>query len=144
MSVQTYDPKEIFVTIGGAAMQGFADGTFVTLDRNEDAFSTVSGADGIVARVKSNNRAGTLTLSLQQTSLSNDILSGFALLDEISNTGTFPILIKDNQGTSLIFSATGWVQKMPAVEYSKDISNREWVIGLADLTYFIGGNTTAS
>lgn len=141
MAIFTYAPDQIMIVIGGFPMYGLADGTFLSIDRNEDAYSVVAGADGQVARVKSNNPTATMTLTLMQTSESNQILTNFALLDQASNSGTFPILIKDIEGTTLIFSSKAWVQKMPTTEFSKDISNREWTIALSDITYNIGGNT---
>lgn len=144
MAIETFDPKQLLISIGGVPMQGLADGTFISIERQEDAYTAVSGADGQVARVKSNNAIGTLTLTLMQTSSSNQVLSAFALADQRNNGGTFPVLIKDLQGTTLIFSAEGWIQRMPTIEYSKDMSNREWIITLSELTYNIGGNTTTS
>jgi hypothetical protein len=121
-------------------MSGYADGTFLNVDRDENAFTKVTGADGTSTRVKSNNRSGSMTLTLKQSSPSNDVLSGFASLDELSNTGVVPILIKDLSGNSLFFSATGWVQKFPSSEFGKEINNREWVLDLVDVDMFVGSN----
>jgi len=140
MAVRTYDPKSVVITIGGVPMSGFADGTFLVVDRDENAFTKVTGADGTSTRVKSNNRSGSMTLTLKQSSPSNDVLSGFAALDELSNSGVVPILIKDLSGNSLFFSATGWVQKYPSSEFAKEISNREWVLDLVDVDMFVGSN----
>lgn len=140
MSLRTYDPAQVLITIGGVPMGGFADGTFLLIDRDEDAFTKVTGADGTSTRVKSNNKAGTLTLTLKQSSPSNDVLSGFAALDELSNTGVVPVLVKDIGGDSVFFSATGWVQKYPASEFGKEINNREWILDLVDVDIFVGGN----
>lgn len=140
MSVRTYDPKQVSVLIGGVPMSGFADGTFVSIERDEDTFSKVVGSDGVTSRAKTNNRNGTLTLTLAQTSPSNDVLEGIALLDENSNTGVVPVMVKDNSGRSIHFSALGWVQKHPTAEFGKEVSNREWTVALADYTPFNGGN----
>ena len=140
MAVRTYDPKQVVVTIGGVPMSGYADGTFLVVDRDENAFTKVTGADGTSTRVKSNNRSGSMTLTLKQSSPSNDILSGFAALDELSNSGVVPILIKDLSGNSIFFSATGWVQKYPSSEFGKEINNREWILDLVDVDMFVGSN----
>lgn len=140
MALRTYDPRQVNISVGGVPMQGFADGTFLLIDRDEDAFTKVTGADGTSTRVKSNNRSGTLTLTLKQSSPSNDVLSGFAALDELSNSGVVPVLVKDNSGTSIYFSATGWVQKFPASEFGKEINNREWILDLVDVDIFVGSN----
>lgn len=142
MALSTFDPKSVLVSIGGAIMSGFADGEFLSIIADNQQFSKVVGADGFTTRVKSNNYNGTLTLTLSQSSPSNDILSGFLNLDRISNLGIVPILIKDMSGTTTLFSAQGWIQQFPDVTYSNEISNRAWTFDLVDIDIFIGGNGT--
>ena len=144
MAVHTYDPANVIVSIGGTPMSGFADGTFVMVSRDEDAFSKVSGADGEVSRAKSNNRSGSLTLTLMQTSMSNDILSAIALLDEVSNTGIVPVLVKEIGTDTILMSGEGWIKKIPDASYGKEVENREWVLDLATVNMFEGGNAYAS
>jgi hypothetical protein len=140
MSVRTYDPKQVLVIIGGIPMSGFADGAFVSVERTSDTFTKVSGADGIISRAKTNDRSGALKFTIAQTSPSNDVLTGIAITDELSNAGVVPVLIKDNSGRSVFVSAFGWVKKPPTSEFAKDITNREWTLDLADLDVFVGGN----
>lgn len=140
MSLKTFDPKDVSVIIGGAIMQGFANGTFINVERAEDAYSTDVGADGEPLRVKSNNKMTTITLTLMQSSDSNSIISAFAILDEKSNAGVVPILIKDNGGDTLIVGGRGWVRKMANVEYGKESTNREWIFDLAESEMFVGGS----
>ena len=139
MPIKTYDPKSVIITVGGVPMQGFADGTFVTVNRLNDSYSRHAGADGEVARAKSNDRRGEMTLTLAQTSLSNDILSGILVLDEKRNRGVVPIAVKDLSGTTTFFSGTGWIRKPPDSPFGKEIDNREWVFDLAEVDVFIGG-----
>lgn len=142
MAIRTFDPASVVITVGGVPISGYADGTFLLIQRAADAWSMVVGADGLTTRVKSNNRSGTMTLTLLQSSPSNDVLSGFANLDELSNAGVIPVLVKDLSGNSLYFSGTGWIQKYPDSEFSNQISNREWIIALADIDIFVGSNGT--
>lgn len=144
MPVHTYDPANVIVSIGGTPMSGFADGTFVTVARDEDAFAKVSGADGEVSRAKSNNRSGSLTLTLMQTSMSNDVLSAIALLDEISNTGVVPVLVKEIGTSTILMSGEGQIKKIPDASYGKNVESREWVLDLANVNMFEGGNPYAS
>jgi len=137
--VRTYDPKQVVVVVGGVPLSGFADGTFISVERANDSFSKVSGADGYVSRSKSNDKSGSVTITLAQTSPSNDILQGFALADELTNNGVVPILVKDVGGRTTFVSAFGWIKKTPSAEFGKEISNREWVLDVADLDVFIGG-----
>ncbi len=84
-----------------------------------------------------------ITITLAQTSPSNDVLSGFMLLDETKGAGVVPIICKDNSGRSTFFAATGWVQQPPEVEFGKEITEREWVFDCTDLDIFVGGNPTS-
>lgn len=139
--VRTYDPKQVMILIGGIPMGGFADGEYVNVERTSDTFTMVSGADGITSRAKTNDRSGSMTLTLAQTSPSNDALSAIALADELTNSGVVPILIKDGSGTTVFVSAFGWIKKPPAASFAKEIGNRAWILDLADLDVFIGGNS---
>ena len=141
MAVRTYDPKQVIVTIGGVPMSGFSDGTFLEIDRNEPTWNTVVGADGLVTRGKTNNFSGTLTLTLKQSSPSNDVLSGFMAVDEATNRGVFPLLVKDLAGNSIYFSAQAWVTQYANSSFGKDISDRQWVITMAEADVFVGSNS---
>ena len=140
MAVATFDPKSVIVTIGGVAMSGYADGTFLEIVADQQQFTKVTGADGYTTRVKSNDYGALMTLTLSQSSPSNDVLSGFLALDRASNLGVVPILIKDLSGTTIMFSGTGWIRQFPDVSFANEINNRAWQIDLAEADIFIGGN----
>lgn len=140
MAVWNYDPAEVIVTIGGVQLFGFADGTFLTIARDEQAFQKVTGADGRTSRAKSNNRGALVTITLKQTSPSNDVLSGFAVADEATNTGVVPMTVTDLSGRTLAFAESAWVQQIPNADFAKEISNRAWAIDCAAMSIFLGGN----
>ena len=139
--LKTYDPASVVISIGGVPMGGFSEGTFLTVERNEDAFTEVVGADGETTRSKSNNKSGIMTLTLKQSSASNDVLSGFLIADELNGSGVVPVLIEDLEGTTLIASAKSYVKKIAGPEFAKEASDREWVIAGAAIEMFVGGNT---
>lgn len=138
--VKTYDPKQVSVIVGGKIMQGFADGTFVMVERDEQAFTKKIGVDGEGTRAKSNNKGGKVTITLMQSSSSNDDLSAIAAADELNNSGVVPILIRDASGRSLYSALTAWVQKQTNGEFAGEVSHREWVIDTDELIMFAGGN----
>lgn len=138
--VRTYAADEVRIVVGGALISGYADGTFVSVSRDEQAFNKITGADGTTSRSKSANKAGTITLILQQTSPSNDVLSAFMIADEQTNNGVVPVLVKDTSGRTLHFAASAWVQQMPDQDFSKDIEERQWVLDCAAIDSFVGGN----
>jgi hypothetical protein len=138
--LHTYDPRSVLIAFGGFPIVGFADGTFLNVVRNNDMWSEVVGASGETARAKSNDKSGLATLTLMQTSPSNDVLSSLALQDENLNTGVRPLLVKDGLGTTTLFSATGYIKKVADAGFAKEVGTREWSIYLVDLTIYVGGN----
>lgn len=140
----TYDPAKVVVNVAGVNLEGYADGTFVTAERTSDTYTKSTGADGRTTRVKQNDKSGSITITLQQTSPSNNHLSAIMVLDESSGEGIVPVTIKDILSSSLIASSYAWVKKPPASPYAKENSNREWVFDCAVLEMFIGGATSFS
>lgn len=137
MSVRTFDPKSVIVTIGGVPMSGYADGTFLEITADTQQWTKVIGADGFTTRVKSNDYGGVMTLTLSQSSPSNDVLSALLNVDKLSNSGVVPILIKDLSGTTVMFSASGWIQQFPDVTFGNEINNRAWILDLADMDILV-------
>lgn len=138
--MQTFDPKLVVLTFMGVPITGYADDTFINAERDEDAFNKNVGAQGDVARVKTNNKSGSVTIVLQQTSLSNDFLSGIAAVDENLGTGIGALMGKDIGGSTVMFSAAAWIRKLPATPMSKELQTREWIIDCGKLELNVGGN----
>jgi hypothetical protein len=140
MSTRSYDPAQVILNVNGVDASGFADGTFIKVERNVDAFSLVVGADGEATRVKSHNRSGRFTFTLQQSSPFNDYLSSLASADETSSTGVAPILVKENGGKTLAQASKAWVVKKSAVEFGKESGTREWIMETGDMALDVGGS----
>ena len=138
--MKTYNPKEVSVIIGSRPLKGFADGTFVKAGRDADAYTKKVGVDGEVTRTKTNDKSGTIEITLQQSAEDNDYLSSIALTDELTGAGTVPALIRDAKGTSLATSPAVWVKKLPEMEFGKESGNRAWVFECAILEMFHGSN----
>ena len=137
---KTYDPKLVSLIVGGKIVGGFTDGTFIVAERNEDMWTMKVGVDGIGTRAKTNNFSGKVTITLHQSSSSNDDLSALAAADELSNSGAVPLLLRDASGRTLVSALTAWVKKMPNAEFAKEVSNRAWVLETDQLVMFEGGN----
>jgi hypothetical protein len=136
---KNYDPARIIVVFNGVQLQGYADGTFVKCARDEDAFTSNVGAAGDVVRVRNRNRMGTVTVTLQDASPSNDLLSGMAQTDESTGLAYGALMVKDLNGTTLIQAAAAWIKKTADVEFAKEQGNQEWVISASELIVFSGG-----
>lgn len=141
--VNTYDPKQLIIVFGGVPITGYADGTFVTVTPNAERFTKVVGADGEVTRTKSNDFTHEVTITLKQSSLSNDYLSTIMNADRLSNLGKLPLQIKDINGTTLWNWSQAWIRQPPDSEFAKELGERAWIFdtGSADLEQ-IGGSLT--
>lgn len=121
---KNYSPDQLTVTFGGLKIGGFAEGTFIQVARNEDSYETVVGSQGDVTRVKKLNRSGTIIVTLQQSSPSNDLLSAELAADEAEgavNAGLGEAMVKDANGTTVINSDNSWVQKYADVTFSNGL-----------------------
>lgn len=139
MAVDTHDPKDIILTISGKIISGFAKGTFLTVERDEDSFSFQPNVDGGGTRSMSHNRAGKITFQLGRNSDSNQILSTLMLIDEQTGAGEFSVLVKDNRGSSLHAAETAWLVKPAKADYADEATPREWILQTDYLVTNIGG-----
>jgi hypothetical protein len=141
MALKKYDPKTVAVIFGGP-ITGFADGTFVSVEFDEDLFSKVTGADGESCRSKTNNQGARVTITLLQSSASNTFLSA-ALNTDLNSPlgdGILPFFLKDLSGDTLMSAETAWIVKPANVEYGREVANREWTIETDNMQFNVGGN----
>ena len=125
--VRTWDAKQLIVVFGAIKFTGFAEGTIVAIERNGEAFEKVRGADGGIDRVNKNANDFQITVTLKQTSPTNDLLTTALIADQAGNLGVFPIAIKDLGGTTLFASTQAWISKDPDDDFSDSMGSREWV-----------------
>lgn len=139
--VKSYDSAQISVTVGVSIITGFQDGTFVSIVQNGDGWKSTTGADGHKARSKNQDQSAQITLTLQATSESNQVLSSLYDIDQIEGNGKFPIWVKDLRGNDLVAAPQAWVVKKPDAEYGTEVGSREWVIETGNnIIYNVGGN----
>jgi len=144
LSVRTsnYDPAQTDVIVGGITITGFAEGTGIEVERDEDGYTKQTGSNGEVTRVMRNNKGGKVTFTLLQGSESNLVLSNFANIDENTGAGAVPVMVKDGTGGSFHSATTAWVQKPAKATYATAHESRVWILDCAQLIQSIAGNTT--
>lgn len=140
MAVLVYDPSSVSIVFAGTIITGYDDGTFVSIERNNDMWAIKVGADGIGTRAKSSDKSGRVTITLMASSPANDKLSAMAVADELSGAGVAPLLVRDGSGRTVASALSAWVVKMPQVEFSKEPSNRAWTLETDSLTLYVGGS----
>lgn len=143
----TLDPSQYPLSIAGFTITGFADGSFIEISRDEDAFKDYSGGDGEAVRLRNKNRFGTVKITLMQSSKSNDILSALAAVDETGaavagiSVGSGSFQCKDLNGRMVSSAESAWVKKQANVKLGDEHEPREWEIRVNPLLMFVGGNT---
>lgn len=124
-SVKSYSPDQVSLSLAGAGqITGFASGSFVTIEMEANDWSHKVGADGEVARARSNNRVGIVKIKLLQTSLSNQMLSGIrnlGLADPAgaADVGTFQLT--DLSGATVASGPKAWIRKPAPVERGVEV-----------------------
>lgn len=128
MAVRDYRPKDVIYTYAGSIIDGFADGTFLSVARNEDSATYQRGGQGGGTRTLSADKSGRVTATLQQTSPSNAIFSAQLALAELSGGGIASGQVSDKSGNDLHDFETGWVVRPADSDYANELNNREWIV----------------
>jgi hypothetical protein len=151
-SLATFSPNQVAVIITQEStgishrLAGFSEDSIVSIDRNMETFSLYTGSDDSSTRIANVNTSATMTVSLQQTSASNDILSAIYERDRqtLDSSGLFSITVKDLSGRSTYFAAEAYVASPPSSPFANSMQTREWQIHMPNSTILIGGNAKLS
>lgn len=136
------DFNEVQVSFATVPIKGWADGDVLTVTRESDAFGTVVGVGGSVARYKTNDNRAIVTISLLSTSPVNAALSSIFLADlnAPGGAGVGAFMIVDLNGTSIYTAGNAWIQRPPDPSWSNEPRERVWTIACATIRDFSGGN----
>ncbi|MBY8913312.1 DUF3277 domain-containing protein [Bacillus sp. YC2] len=130
MPTYTYNPMDVSVTVDGKIVTGFSEGTMVSCSKDEENFQTKMSAKGEASMAITNNKLGTVTLTLSQGS------PFVAMLNKYANTGKqFPIWV--NSAGSVkekIGGTSAAVKKNADAEFSDEVGDREFEIQVFDYT----------
>lgn len=139
----------VLAATGGGApsmvIQGLFSGTFVKVQRDEDAYKKKTGANGDVARAKVRNKGGSVVVTLLMTSPSNAFLSAIHQLGEVfppTGQDAGALQVQDLLGGTTCHAAVAWIKKVANVEFADDILAREWTFDCEsiDIVHGTGGN----
>lgn len=126
--VKTYFSEDVKITAGTHTLTGTAKGTFVSVKEIGDGITAEDGNDGEVARSMKRYARFEITVTLMQTSVSNDFLSSAYALDRLAGQGMMPVTVRDLNGTTLVTAPEAWVKKLPDADFAETSGNRSWVI----------------
>lgn len=147
MSCGVYSPEFVDVIIEkeSAGMNhivtGYAEGTGITVEPNADRATPSVGMKGDVSINISADNSYMLTLTLQQTSHTNDVLD--RLIRQVRQdplSPFFTLTLRDASGMTEITTRCGVITQEGTLTYSDTIETREWMIFLPNPSGRIGGN----
>lgn len=144
--VKTYDPKKMIVIFGGIIISGYDEGTFINVETEGDGINAIIGCDQeIVRSIDPSSVLKTVTVTLLQSSSSNDKLSSIVDRDNQSGDGIMPLVIKDLTGTSFMISDQAWITKKPNLQRGQKAGDGkcEWVFQavVPDEAFLVGGHS---
>lgn len=139
--MKTYVPSEVEFSILGIDVDGFPDGTFINIAPQNQTFTFRRALDGSSIATKNAYQEYKLTLTLQQSSSSNDwlqILHG--LKKDMQIAIQTPILINDKKGTTSFFATDCWFINEPQTDFGNTLGTVSWDIMCIGGAYKRGGN----
>lgn len=139
-AARTYNLAQTIITIGGLPVEGFGADDAFSFEPNSPIYETTVGADGEVTRSATNDRSGTITITLMETSPSLAILNTYLQLSKTTAIGDiFPVYMRDLNSGDEIIAQQCWIEEEPAMSKGKGAGEREWILRAAKVTVKHGG-----
>lgn len=144
VSVRTTVPGFALLVAGlTRTIEGYADGTGILCAKQAENFTFQKGSDGEPLRARTNNDSWLVTLTLMQSSISNDLLSTIVNADLVTGLGVFDLAIRDLSGRTVFEARNCYIQQTPDIEFAREGTSREWQIMCPSARVVVGGNAIA-
>lgn len=142
--MRAWNIRDLAISLNAVPLDdgGYGEDEVMTLEWQDEQFTTYVGADGEVSRANTNSGVATVTLKYAQTAGANDRLNALLATDLASPNGAGAGMFKaaDTFGRIVVRSDRAWVSGYPGLALGKTIQVIEWKITLADARgSFIGG-----
>lgn len=126
-------------------VSGFADGTFINMERITPTSEPYIGAgkSGAFGRTKRSITAMNVNITLNMYSQSNTVLQQLQLADArdvFSNDWVFNCTISDPSGQTKMSTSSAIIIAPPTVNFGTSTETRDWTIYMFGSDLFIGGN----
>lgn len=139
--IYSYAAEDVHIVIGGMTLEGYADGSFVSIEAPDELFKSKRTSSGKVVRTRIKNNIYKLRLTLVQTSESNDTLWRLLTIDKKLGDAIFPIFIKDSASATSVIAAQCWICNFPSIVYSNGLESREWELEFTSEVISVSGGT---
>jgi hypothetical protein len=140
--MKVYSGNRVSFNFAGILVESGKGGdVFCEIEQDEESFTWKAGIDGEVTRSENKNKLTTVTLTLQQTSAANDLLSAAHALDlkVAGGAGVAPLMVRDQDGRSVCIDAEASIMKWPTQTFGRESGERVWQFKLPNPEMFVGG-----
>ena len=128
-----YDPQSVDLLVNGFPITGYADGTFINIERNANVMDAYVGGKGEVTRVLNPDTTYTCSFTIQQNSPTNVLMQGYLTTNRFLNVPPLlSIQVKDLYGAELFSSTFGFIMTEPTRSFSNSLETREWSVFCTD------------
>lgn len=148
-NLASYRPSSIVIAIShpktntSHIVGGMAKDSVVSIEYPEATWAEKTLNNGETVRTHSKDNTIRMTIHLDQTSASNDYLSGLAQFDEndlTGLTGMFTCTFADKSSRTYAYSAQCFIKRPQSYEYGNETSVRDWVIVMPSADQHLGGS----
>ena len=126
--LQTYDPMKVNITYNNRQLRMFGDSMF-TLARDEDNVTLKKGVKGDSTYILNANKAGKLTITLQQDSPDVAFLEQCAERNVMANLA----IMDANDSGSMFFAQNVMVSKLPDRARAKEAADVTIIFLIPDI-----------
>ncbi|WP_051302792.1 phage structural protein [Salibacterium aidingense] len=126
--METYDPRQVKLVVAGRIITGFASGSFITAEKQNNNYSSHVGAQGVVSRTRSADPRGNISTTIKQTSPDSGFLNSLAKSTELFQAE----LIDRNTNKVNVGGNECWIEKPASIERSNEEQEQQWNIIVAD------------
>ena len=122
---------------------GFTADSTVSIEFPDQTWTNTVGIDGHTTRTHRLDKTVQMTIHLEQTSKSNDVLSALLRYDEgdiSGRDGIFTCTFADKSGRSYVYSSQCYASRPTSQEFGSATGTRDWMITFAWADQWIGGN----
>ena len=135
-----YRFEEVVATYAGVPITAFEQGDSIVVERSEDEVTMTVGTHGEVTYNYKTVPGGTITITLQGGSASNNFLNSQRILQRTLATGEPPFTINDLKGFKLAVAHEAAIMKDPSWTAGMEQGPVEWQFLCAHLDITQGGS----
>lgn len=146
INLGNYSPDDLILVVSLPdevhLVGGYAEGTMVSVARNVQLSTYVSGGDDSGMRVFRKNDSGMITATLMLSSYTNDVFTRWAKKDIEQRGYLATVTFVDASGRSAFTGTDCYLENLPEATFGTDgTDTRVWVIQCRKLDQHIGGNS---